>query len=93
MPMRYARAWDAELLFARQKSSASAKFWSASENDAVAEIRIESWPVSDLLLLVQLYSGRKIDSANSAVPIAGGQLGENWRKLKGKYPGEFSATH
>jgi hypothetical protein len=70
---------------------ADSKPVSTSTSDIAGELRTASWPVSDLLLLVNVYSARKVDGANTPVPLEATRLKESWEKLRRKYPEEFFA--
>jgi hypothetical protein len=49
-------------------------------------------PVTDLVKLAQLYSGRRLDEKGGAVPLDGDELKAIWRELRARYPQEFSAS-
>jgi hypothetical protein len=84
IPPRYPLYWRSESAIAL---SGSEKLRGKEEN----ALQTDSWPISDLILLIQLYSGRKIDGASGVVPLDLSHLENAWKTLKNKYPAEFWA--
>ena len=84
IPPRHPRFWQTEPWISRR---ASEKVKSGDEISRA--FQTDSWAVSDLALLLQLYSGRKIDGASGLVPVDTAELSEAWKALRAKYPSEF----
>jgi Tol biopolymer transport system component len=61
-------------------SDKTARVW-----DVAADLR----PVRDLLRLVQLLSGHRIDDTGAAVPLSLRELELRWADLSDKYPADF----
>jgi len=54
------------------------------------DIRPDSRPVADLLLLARFLSGRKIHAASgNFVPFDRGDLRQSWPQLRARFPAEF----
>jgi WD40 repeat protein len=52
----------------------------------------EDRPVSDLLLVAELLTGRRVDAAGGAEPLSSRDLRRAWERLRPRYPDLFAVT-
>jgi WD40 repeat protein len=52
-------------------------------------LAVEQRPVADLVLLTELLSGQRTDSAGASAPLHSESLVEVWKALRSKYPAEL----
>jgi hypothetical protein len=58
----------------------------------VWDVSADPRPVGELLRLVQLLSGHRIDETWATAPLSGQELQSLWDDLRGKYPADFAVS-
>lgn len=61
-------------------------------NRKTLDLTFDPRPVSDLVKLAQLYSGRRLDTQCGFVPLRREEMEALWRELRAKYPEEFAVS-
>jgi hypothetical protein len=56
------------------------------------EVSTGGWTARDLVRLVQLYHGHRLDAFNDLIPLTRDELVASWLDLRAKYPTEFAVS-
>jgi WD40 repeat protein len=103
---RTARVWDAatgwpvspplihaDTVFSARFSPDGRRVATGSRNEArVWDVSEDPRPVRDLLRLVQLNSGHRIDDTGAAVLLSGDECQQLWDDLRARYPADFTVS-